>query len=608
MAKKRVVVVGAGPSGLVALKEMLEAGHEATCIERSHVIGGVFSTLKESAYDSLYLTISNVFMAYSDFPCREDYIKYSKKEEYAVYLEEYAKFFKLEEHIKFETNVNSAKYTEGSWTLELKKKDGSMGILNCDSLVVATGSNQVPKKTPDFVKPFKGKIMHSSEFSNAAEFKDKKVLIIGVGESAADIASEISQVAEQATVWSRRPFLIAPRYIQIQMNTKGFDEFTCMQEEKWWRKCEIGDFLEVGTTSRCGNALPMWMYASIRQIIWKLWSFDSSAPASLSLLGKYSRFATAYVGPKTYFRADQSGWVTKNSRLMQMAAAGNVEVVISKSTSFENNTCTFQDVLVHNDEFADTKTKDSLLKKEMKQDYDVVVCCTGYANDFQWLETPQKDVDWCPRTWYKHCWPPGFEKGQLAFIGWARPHQGGIPQTAELCARYHALLLSEERSLPANYADLAISEGQAETDFYILSPHLTSLVDWPSYAGALARMIGCEPKTPSLLFSPITWTKFWVYPLWPCWFRLQGPGAKPDTFKQVMDRFPIAKSKVLLDPITMAIVLPWSFAQKLLLNFLFFPFTWEKADIANTVAFAKSKINVLHGNTIRFSDLFNWST
>ena len=63
---KRIVIIGAGPCGLAALKEMLAAGHEATIIERSAVLGGTFASAK--AYPNLHLTISNWLMAFSDFP------------------------------------------------------------------------------------------------------------------------------------------------------------------------------------------------------------------------------------------------------------------------------------------------------------------------------------------------------------------------------------------------------------------------------------------------------------------------------------------------------------------------------------------------------------
>mmetsp|Transcript_12581 Transcript_12581/g.41223 ORF Transcript_12581/g.41223 Transcript_12581/m.41223 type:complete len:590 (+) Transcript_12581:202-1971(+) len=589
---------------------MLEAGHDAVCIERSHVIGGVFSTLAESAYDSLYLTISNVFMAYSDFPCKEDYIKYSKKEEYARYLEAYAAHFGLLDKIKFETNVDLAKIgKDGKWTFELTslKTSSKSTITNVDSLLVCTGSNQVPKKTPENIEKFTGRIMHSVDFQNAAEFEDKRVLIVGVGESAADIASEISTIAKATTVWSRRPFLVAPRYIQIQLETPFFDEFETMGDESLWRKCRVGDFLETGTTSRVANCLPTWVYSIVRHMAWKVMQLADTQP-SLRMLGKHCEFATnTLADAKTYLRADQAGWVTKNSRLMQMLANGAVEVVVAKTASFDGQTCTFPDVVIHND------TEFSKKPVEIYRDYDVVVCCTGYTNDFAWLDTEnyvsKADFHWCPRTWYKHCWPAGFEKGELAFVGWARPHQGGIPQTAELCARFHGMLLNEERSLPSNYVDLAKQEGQAEEDFYVLSPKLTSLVDWPSYGNSLARMIGCEPRTPSVIFQPITWIKFWLYPLWPCWFRLRGPGAKPDTFDAVMDRFPVYGAKIISDPVTLFIVGPWAIAQKFLINSLAFPITWGLPGAKRLFAlFGKSKVNVLHGNRLRLSDLFNWST
>ena len=106
--KKSAVVIGAGPCGLVATKELLEAGHDVVCLEQSHVIGGVFSTLRESSYDDLFLTVSNVFMAYSDFPCEESYVKYSRKEEYAKYLHRYGDAFGLGKVIKFGHKVARA--------------------------------------------------------------------------------------------------------------------------------------------------------------------------------------------------------------------------------------------------------------------------------------------------------------------------------------------------------------------------------------------------------------------------------------------------------------------------------------------------------------------
>lgn len=606
--RKRVVIVGAGPSGLVALKEMLEAGHDATLIEKSHVIGGVFSTLKESAYDGLYLTISNVFMSYSDFPCEEDYIKYSKKEEYAEYLNRYAEHFKLLDHARLETTVEDATLgQDGTWTITCVHHGATDVLEGVQSLIVCTGSNQTPKKTPENIAQFGGKISHSSQYQSADEFKGQRVLIVGTGESAADMASEIAEVAKETAVWARRPFILAPRYTGRQFAQKGYDEFTWLTTEARWRDCCVGDFLEAGTTSRAVNSLPMWVYGGIRQFGWGLMSEAKELEPGVRLVGRYSKACTSYKGVSApvYFQADQAAWATKNSRIADMVGRKAMEVVVSENATFSGNKVVFDNVI---QDTYDAYRLDKPIRIE--KEFDAVVCCTGYTNEFKWLHVPDdRELCTCPRTWYKHCWPPGFGD-KLAFIGWARPHQGGIPQTSELCSRYHALLLSGQRELPENVAKITEAEAKAENEFYVLSPKLTSLVDWPSFSLSLSRMIGCEPTAPWFLLSPITWLKYWFYPLWPCWYRLRGPGAKPETFHQVMDRFPFYQSRVLSDVVTAAFTTPFFPIQKCFVNvatYIFRPLLHAGGYHGFSTFFDRSKIYILHGNRMRFKSIFTWS-
>ena len=84
MSTKRVVIIGAGPCGLAALKEMREAGHDAVAIDKGRGLGGVFSSAEDNAYENLYLTISNMMMAFSDFPPEDLRLKYSPAGEYAA--------------------------------------------------------------------------------------------------------------------------------------------------------------------------------------------------------------------------------------------------------------------------------------------------------------------------------------------------------------------------------------------------------------------------------------------------------------------------------------------------------------------------------------------
>ncbi|KAJ8600599.1 hypothetical protein CTAYLR_010040 [Chrysophaeum taylorii] len=560
MKKKVVVIVGAGPSGLVALKEMLEKGHDATIIEKSGVIGGVFSTLRESSYDALYLTISNVFMAYSDFPCEEDYIKYSKKEEYAVYLERYAAHFGLLDRIKFNTTVEAATLEGETWRIKC-----SDGEVSADSLIVCTGSNQVPKRPRDF-RSVRGKVVHSSQFQNADAFKGERVLIVGTGESASDVAP--------ATVWARRPFILAPRYTARHITKPGFDEYLCMQTEKMWRECYVGDFLECQTTSRAINALPLWMYSMVRQMGWKIMASDFS--------NKYLEFL-AYPGvdKSVYLRADQAGWVTKNSRISEMAGRGSLEVVVAQNLRVEGKTVTFSDVLV------DSNGERNASRRRQRLRHDCPL--HGYTNDFDWIRTEQKTG----------ALAPGLSTAGLP---------GGIPQTSELCARTPAPVVGRARA-PANIAEVTKTESEAETRYYVLSPNLTSLCDWPSFASSLTAMIGCEPPVPWLVFSPSKWLKYWLYPMWPCWYRLKGPGAKPEVFDQVMDRFPVIGSKVSWTP-SRSITIPFSVVQKFFVNtmfFLFKPFSRLPGYHGFPTLYNKSKLNILHGYKMKVKSLFSFA-
>ena len=157
---KQVLIIGAGPSGLAAIKEMKTAGFDVICLEKANDIGGVFRVSKDWSYDEMYLTISNFYMAYSDFPPLEKQIRYSKKDDYFRYLQAYSLHFDLKRYIQFETTVVSAKLTTamGKWHIKAQCK-GKMMEYTPDTLIVATGSNHSPHviETPGFT----GQTLHS---------------------------------------------------------------------------------------------------------------------------------------------------------------------------------------------------------------------------------------------------------------------------------------------------------------------------------------------------------------------------------------------------------------------------------------------------------------
>lgn len=105
---KTICVIGAGPSGLCTLKELLEEGHTVKCFEKYSKEGGAFyrSLNKGGVYDSTILTISNYHMAFSSLPPEQgEGRRFWTNDEYSTYLRRFANHFSLFEHIHFNTEV-----------------------------------------------------------------------------------------------------------------------------------------------------------------------------------------------------------------------------------------------------------------------------------------------------------------------------------------------------------------------------------------------------------------------------------------------------------------------------------------------------------------------
>jgi hypothetical protein len=232
---------------------------------------------------------------------------------------------------------------------------------------------------------------------------------------------------------------------------------------------------------------------------------------------------------------------------------------------------------------------------------DVVLCCTGYGGSFEWIST---DIGYdcsknCVRGFYKHSFPPGWGHC-LAFAGYTRGHQGGIPQMGEMVARCAARVFSGRLELPEDYAKRAEVEADQENRFFVLSPHLKPLVDYPSYMDAMARLLGCEPWVP--WFRPKLLFKYLFYPLWPCWYRLDGVGANRAAAMAVLDKFPISKAFKLTPYHFFATP---QYVTSKLLAIVTYPFTPKVGlDRVGLWMWVRPKHYVLHGNSMRFFDLF----
>ncbi len=218
MAKPTVAIIGAGISGLTAGKALADYGIEYDCFETSDRIGGNWAfgnpNGHSSAYQSLHIDTSKELLSFKDFPMPDSYPDFPHHSEIKTYLDSYAAAFDLEERIQFETGVERAeRLPGGGW--ELRTQDGESH--RYDVLAVANGHHWDPR-LPDFPGSFDGETIHSHHYidpTKPLDLRGKRVLVVGIGNSAADIVSELSQKAwrNKVTISTRSGAWVVPKYI-----------------------------------------------------------------------------------------------------------------------------------------------------------------------------------------------------------------------------------------------------------------------------------------------------------------------------------------------------------------------------------------------------------
>ena len=208
-------VIGAGSSGIAAAKALHERGIPFDCYEKSDRIGGnwVFGNKNgmSSAYRSLHINTSRERMEYSDYPMPHSYPDFPHHTQIATYFNDYVDHFGFRERIVFETGVKHAQRgDDGVWTVALDSGETRV----YDALLVANGHHWNPRwPEPRFPGHFDGVEMHSHHYIENTDFRDKNVLVVGIGNSAMDIAVESSFVARRTLISSRRGAYILPKYM-----------------------------------------------------------------------------------------------------------------------------------------------------------------------------------------------------------------------------------------------------------------------------------------------------------------------------------------------------------------------------------------------------------
>ncbi|XP_071607357.1 flavin-containing monooxygenase 5-like [Heliangelus exortis] len=476
---KRVAIVGGGPSGLCAIKACLQEGLEPVCFERTRDIGGLWrfeehpEEGRASIYRSVIINTSKEMMCYSDFPIPEDFPNYMHNSKIMEYFYMYARHFDLLRHIRFRTSVchiskcpNFA--TTGQWEV-VTESEGKKETSVFDAVLVCTGHHtdaHLPLSSFPGIEKFKGNYLHSRDYKDSHDFTDKRVVVIGIGNSGSDLAVEISHTAKQVFLSTRRGAWVFNR---------------------------VGD-----------QGYPTDTVITTRMKIFLKYLLSSSMVNRLVEKQLNARFDHALYGLKPKHRIlDQHP--TINDDLPNCIISGRVQVKPNIK------------------EFTETS---AIFEDGTREDIDAVVFATGYSFSFPFLESYVKVVD-NQISLYKLMFLPELEKPTLAFIGLIQP-LGAIMPISELQSRWATRVFKGLNQLPSRHdmeADIKQKKEEMEKR-YVKSQRHTIQVDYIPYMDELACQVGVKPNVLTLfLTDPKLALEVVFGPCTPYQYRLRGPGA-----------------------------------------------------------------------------------
>ncbi len=200
-ATSDAIVIGAGPAGLSCAVTMRAAGLNVAVLEKADSVGAVW----RRHYERLHLHTDRNHSALPRMPMPRDYPLYPSRAQVVDYLESYATRFGIDP--VFNTEVTTIRRDGVQWLAET-----SRGAFSARIVVVATGIAHAPYR-PSWPgsDTFRGSIVHSSDYRNPDKFREKRVLVVGFGNSGGEIALDLAEAKVDVTIAVRGPVQIIPR-------------------------------------------------------------------------------------------------------------------------------------------------------------------------------------------------------------------------------------------------------------------------------------------------------------------------------------------------------------------------------------------------------------